>query len=508
MMAHPYKEEVSLKTLDEGEFLSNRIDPATKNTNCEGSVKVEKVKEGKEGSFDENTYKVYLCCTNYQKMYTYPDGEVKDIDDFSKCDANESGPDDYVIPEPLPGEVTYNITYNLNGGTVTGNPDKYSKSMLPFTIKNPTRSGYTFTGWTGSNGTTAQKTVTISKGTTGNKTYTANWNKNTTPVDPNKTYKCSAGNYLPANKTSCATCTSANYCPGGTWKISTKNQGINPCPNGYKNSNKGSSKITQCFRKVEAGYYLAKKQATSNTICPANKYKEAHNVYYNSTSSCTNCPSGFGKSSKGSTSINSCYKTVTATFTFNAGKYHNLSIEKSGKFKDTKESCNLYYSKSGCLVKTPKCRFGTSGNSKDVDLNNLFTCKFNGVVAGGKLSINSTGTHKVSVTANSAYVGKTSKTYALSGSKYDYSVIRNSKDDLYSKGTCRATNYGHIKDKHPFNWDGSWMVDNKSGNHYLWLHVKTVKKETKCITKSDSQDCGRESSQVIKGWLYSKLIYY
>lgn len=34
---------------------------------------------------------------------------------------------------------------------------------------------YTFTGWTGSNGTTPQKTVTVNKGTRGNLSYTPNW---------------------------------------------------------------------------------------------------------------------------------------------------------------------------------------------------------------------------------------------------------------------------------------------------------------------------------------------
>ena len=180
MMKNPYKKEATLETLDDGDFLSNRTDPATKNTNCDGSVKVEKV-AGNGGSLDNGKYIVYLCCTNYKKQYTYPDGEVEDLTDPSKCDVEESDPDDYVIPTPLPGEVTYNITYNLNGGTVTGNPDKYSSSMLPFTIKNPTRSGYTFTGWTGTGLSNATKTVTINKGSTGNRTYTANWTVNTNP---------------------------------------------------------------------------------------------------------------------------------------------------------------------------------------------------------------------------------------------------------------------------------------------------------------------------------------
>ena len=74
---------------------------------------------------------------------------------------------------------TYSIGYTLNGGTVSGtNPTSYNVTTNTFTLKNPTRTGYTFTGWTGSNGSAPQKSVSISKGTIGNKTYTANWTAN------------------------------------------------------------------------------------------------------------------------------------------------------------------------------------------------------------------------------------------------------------------------------------------------------------------------------------------
>ena len=72
--------------------------------------------------------------------------------------------------------ITYNITYNLNGGTVaTANPTTYNIETNTFTLNNPTRAGYNFTGWTGSNGSTASTSVSIANGSTGDKTYTANW---------------------------------------------------------------------------------------------------------------------------------------------------------------------------------------------------------------------------------------------------------------------------------------------------------------------------------------------
>ena len=73
----------------------------------------------------------------------------------------------------------YSITYTLNGGTVSGNPTSYTADTATFTLKNPTKEGYDFTGWTGSNGTTAQTSVSIAKGSTGNKSYTANWTPKT-----------------------------------------------------------------------------------------------------------------------------------------------------------------------------------------------------------------------------------------------------------------------------------------------------------------------------------------
>lgn len=71
----------------------------------------------------------------------------------------------------------YTIDYILNGGNVSGNPMSYMADTLPITLKNPTKNGYAFTGWTGSNGNIPQILVTITEGTTGKLNYTANWEK-------------------------------------------------------------------------------------------------------------------------------------------------------------------------------------------------------------------------------------------------------------------------------------------------------------------------------------------
>lgn len=73
----------------------------------------------------------------------------------------------------------YTISYNLNNGTATGNPDSYTVESDAITLNTPTRPGYTFTGWSGT-GLDGENnmTVTIEKGSTGERSYTAHWRYN------------------------------------------------------------------------------------------------------------------------------------------------------------------------------------------------------------------------------------------------------------------------------------------------------------------------------------------
>jgi uncharacterized repeat protein (TIGR02543 family) len=76
--------------------------------------------------------------------------------------------------------VSYPISYNPNSGVLPSTPNRagYTIEDTPFDILNqPTRTGYIFAGWTGSNGTTAQTEVTVPLGTYGNLSYTAKWTK-------------------------------------------------------------------------------------------------------------------------------------------------------------------------------------------------------------------------------------------------------------------------------------------------------------------------------------------
>lgn len=76
--------------------------------------------------------------------------------------------------------IDYSIEYKLNGGKVAvTNLTSYNVETNSFTLNNPTKDGYTFTGWSGTGLTgTNNKNVTITKGSNGDRTYTANWKQN------------------------------------------------------------------------------------------------------------------------------------------------------------------------------------------------------------------------------------------------------------------------------------------------------------------------------------------
>ena len=88
---------------------------------------------------------------------------------------------------------TYSITYDLNGGTVSGNPDFYTVESAAITLNPPTRTGYTFIGWSGTDLSGSDNlTVTIPAGSIGNRSYIAHWSLNTYSI----TYDLDGGTAL------------------------------------------------------------------------------------------------------------------------------------------------------------------------------------------------------------------------------------------------------------------------------------------------------------------------
>ena len=72
--------------------------------------------------------------------------------------------------------ITYNITYEANGGTLAKNSPVTYMVTSNIVLKNPTKAGYAFTGWyTDENCTQESLIKKITKGTTGDVTLYAGW---------------------------------------------------------------------------------------------------------------------------------------------------------------------------------------------------------------------------------------------------------------------------------------------------------------------------------------------
>jgi uncharacterized repeat protein (TIGR02543 family) len=73
--------------------------------------------------------------------------------------------------------IEYTISYDLINGSVgsPANPETYTIETADFTLTNPTRAGFQFVGWSGTDITDLSLSVTVYQGSHGNRSYTANW---------------------------------------------------------------------------------------------------------------------------------------------------------------------------------------------------------------------------------------------------------------------------------------------------------------------------------------------
>ena len=452
MMSHPYDDSVSLETLENENLLSNRKDPGSKE-DCTGSVEVSK-NSGSNGKLDDGTYKVHLCCVSIQKTYTYPGGKSTDLTDSSKCEyVPEEEPEEPIIP-PTPG-TKYTLKYNDNSGSGCSNKSITKNAGEAWgSLCTPTRSGYTFNGWY--DGSTKYTSTTKA---TKNVTVKANWTSNTAPK-----YTCAAGKYLPKNKTTCATCIAGNYCKGGTWPKSTVDQGLTKCPTGYKNSPSGSFKVEQCYMNVTGGKYVKNKKDTTTTACGTGTYKAEHSVYYNSTSKCSNCPTGYGNSATGSSKVEQCYMNVTAAKYVKNKKDANATSCGTGTYK---AEHTVYYNSTSKCSNCPTGYRNGPGTTKES--NCIMNVPVNKYVKKAKDSSSTACPSGQLNAAHKVYYGKISSCGSKSitvtfncngGTKSGGPASATYKSDVSGqKFTTTCTRYGHTQ--------GGWKRD-KSGttNNY------------------------------------------
>lgn len=124
-------------------------------------------------TFGEKAYKVRLQLTT-EKGYSLAPDAVVTLDGKTGTSTGD-GYYEFQLDELYP---TYTITYNLDRGTISGQPTSYNKYSGRVTIPNPTKDGYRFLGWTGEGITEPQKDVSFeAKEMNRNLTYTAKWEK-------------------------------------------------------------------------------------------------------------------------------------------------------------------------------------------------------------------------------------------------------------------------------------------------------------------------------------------
>ena len=187
---------------------------------------------------------------------------------------------------------TFNITYAMNNGTNDAdNPSTYTVNSPAITLEQPTKTlifkgnhnstsganassssgvvigantttAQTFAGWTGSNGSTAQTSVTIPTGSTGDKSYTAHWTAvaGTVPTVTREGYTC--------GWSTTSTGTTIEIASGGSYGTNRITEGMAATVNLYavckpniytitlNNQGATTAGTTTIYEKYATGYYL------------------------------------------------------------------------------------------------------------------------------------------------------------------------------------------------------------------------------------------------------------
>lgn len=166
--------------------------------------------------------------------------EIGTSQDLEKNDANDVYADGYTI------------TYNLDGGTVFyGNPTNYNLFTETFTLNNPTKQGYDFIGWTSSTLPEPKLTVTISKGSSGDIEFTANYKEIIVTENLVRCYSDDTGLYVTCDELENTTSVWL-YINGNLYNDTHCNSGLSTCvgDNLWRISELDLTKETNTFKVV------------------------------------------------------------------------------------------------------------------------------------------------------------------------------------------------------------------------------------------------------------------
>ena len=166
-------------------------------------------------------------------------------------------------------------------------------------------------------------------------------NKACTKSSSSKRVSCNAGQYLPANASSCKECKDRYYCLGGTFNIASYDQGRRVCSSNLT----PNSKHTACEKKkpvyvsCNAGSYLPINQnhcadCLAGYYCEGGKWLPEASM----NNGLTKCADGL-VSSKGSKKSSDCIKPVPDMVTCEAGKYLPAKAKECKECSGTNKYC-------------------------------------------------------------------------------------------------------------------------------------------------------------------------
>ena len=335
---------------------------------------------------------------------------------------------------------------NYNVSTNKGSAVNPTFKLVPVgvgygTLPDSTKAGYEFLGWytSSSNGSKVTKTTKMG-------------DKDTTIYSQFK------------------------ICPAGKYSSGTK---CVACPDGYKNSVEGSSAVSQCYRNVPGGKYIATAKNTTDSTCAAKTYKGKHKVYYGQTSSCDSCPNGYTNSAAGSDTITKCYRNVSAGKYM--GTFYGLSDSNCGA-GTYKIAHKVYYgSKSAC----DKCPSGyRNGSGATAESNCIKSVSAGKHVATAKASDSNCGTgtykgaHSVKYGSTSACINCPSGYRKGAGTTEESNCIKSvsaGKHVKTARGKAVDCGTGETSDAHNVKYGGTsncrvtCSLDNPTGcpsNHW------------------------------------------
>ena len=220
----------------------------------------------------------------------------------------------------------YLVTYDKNGGNSGPTKTSEIKRETELADLTPTarKIAYKMIGWnTNKNATTAITSHTV----TGDVTLYAIYQK------------CATGYYTDSVGTGCT-----------------------QCPAGYRDGEPVGA-ISDCQKKVSAGYYVKNANDASQTECDKGYWKGEHWIKYGQTSTCTQCPAGYrdGTAVANKVSESKCLMIVPD------GKYVKKATDSAGTNCDAgyyKASHNVTYGGTSTCTQCSAGTYNTTEGNK------------------------------------------------------------------------------------------------------------------------------------------------